>query len=205
MRKKLMFRGIFTAITLLILLVSCAKKEQLLIAQTQQKILRVGFDVDDTLLFSTPAFNKAREKYAFGADGFWSYLNSLDAEYSIVKKSVEKILLEHKKNGTEIYVITARPADNGEKLKEFLSGYFGIPKSNIYFEPTSKIEKIKELKLDIFYGDSDTDIKDAMAAGVKGVRILRSEQSSYRDEKTGKLKNYNPGIYNEEIIPNSED
>jgi len=166
---------------------------------------RVGFDIDDTLLFSTPAFTQAAKLHKFGIDEFWAAVNSLDPELSIIKKKTFEIVKQHISAGDEIFVITARPPKNIEPSVKFIARSFNIPESNIYFEPKTKIDKIKELKLNIFYGDSDTDISDAQSAGCKAVRILRSPKSSYRDEKTGELKNYKPGLFNEEIIKDSEE
>ena len=71
----------------------------------------------------------------------------------------------------------------------FLSEQLGFPvvkDRNLFFEPkeyvdefryTTKHRRIKALGLDIFYGDSDTDIVAAMKAGVHPVRVVRHQSS----------------------------
>ena len=80
----------------------------------------------------------------------------------------------------------------------------GIPAENVFFEPNGKVERIRALRLDVFYGDSDSDITDAQAAGVRGIRFQRSPRSSYRNSD-GTLAKYHPGEHGETVIPDSED
>ena len=70
----------------------------------------------------------------------------------------------------------------------------------------------ESLDVDVFYGDSDTDITDARSAfststpprkQVTAVRFLRSPKSSNR--KAGKLAKYHPGYYGEPILADSYD
>ncbi|MFQ3676157.1 MAG: HAD family acid phosphatase [Endomicrobiia bacterium] len=165
---------------------------------TVEQKIRVGFDIDDTLLFSTPNFDNALNSSveAYSKE-FWEMVNKSDYKYSKIKPTVKKIVDKHLKNGDEVYIITARKPYGGEHLKRYLSKTFGIPKKNIFFEPENKSQRIKNLKLDIFYGDSDGDVRDALSAGAKPIRILRAKESSYK-------KNYNVGSYNEEIIEGTE-
>ncbi|MEW6556132.1 MAG: HAD family acid phosphatase [Elusimicrobiota bacterium] len=163
-----------------------------------QQSINVGFDCDDTLLFSTPAFEIAnKSEYSEYSDEWWAIVNKSDEGNSIVKKVTEKILNEHKQKCDEIFVITSREDFEGDILRDFLNKTFGIKKQNIYFEH-KKANKIKELNISIFYGDSDSDITAAQEAGAKGIRILRSPKSSYKGK-------YHPGQLGEEIIPNSEE
>ncbi|NLB34595.1 MAG: hypothetical protein GX817_02070 [Elusimicrobia bacterium] len=162
------------------------------------EVQNVGFDVDDTLLFSTPAFMKGFESDTrpFSKE-FWEVVNVSDPGNSIVKKSVEKILIDHQEAGDVIYIITARKPYNGHVMKEYLSEEFSVPIENIYFAPDGKTELMIDLEMDIFYGDADTDITDAYDAGAIAYRIERSTESSYTEK-------YNPGKYGEPIIENSE-
>jgi len=167
-------------------------------AASEQSGINVGFDVDDTLLFSSPAFKKAYESEEFEySDEWWAIVNKSDEGNSIVKKVAEKILNEHKAKGDQIFAITARDGTGGDVLRGFLNRTFGIKKENI-FCTHKKAEKIRELNIKIFYGDSDSDITAAQEAGAKGIRILRSPKSSYKGK-------YHPGEFGEEIIPNSEE
>ncbi|MGM0441450.1 MAG: HAD family acid phosphatase [Elusimicrobiota bacterium] len=159
--------------------------------------LKVGFDVDDTLLFSTPAFQKGfqSDTQPF-SDEFWKVVNTSDRGNSKVKEKAREIMEKYRSEGAEIFAVTARNPSGGQSLKDFLKDKLGIPRENTFFEPDSKVERLKKLNLDKFYGDSDSDIKDAMEAGVKPYRIQRSTASSYQEK-------YNPGKYGEEIIENS--
>ena len=167
-------------------------------AASEHRGVNVGFDVDDTLLFSSPAFKKGTESGAAEySEKWWTVVNYSDKGNSIVKKVAEKILNEHKQNGAQIFVITARDKIGGGVLKDFLNERFGIKKENVYFSHR-KAELIKKLNISIFYGDSDSDITAAQESGAKGIRILRSPKSSYKGK-------YHPGEFGEEIIPNSEE
>jgi acid phosphatase (class B) len=162
--------------------------------------LRVGFDVDDTLLFSSPAFG-----VAFGTKGikpyskpFWEIVNGSDDGLSRVKKKTLEILKKHRAEGAEIFVITARRSHGGEGLKAFIDKTFAVPPDRVFFETRGKAKRIRALGLDLFYGDSDSDISAARDAGAEGVRILRSPKSSYK-------KKYTPGKYGERIVEGSEE
>ncbi len=167
-------------------------------AHQQGQTLRVGFDVDDTLLFSTPAFEQAfKSRSQPFSPEFWEIVNSSDQQLSVVKKKTLSLLRKHQKNGDLIFIITARHPPGGDKLKEFLEKRFQVAKKNIFFETQGKAERMRQLELDIFYGDSDSDITAALEAGVKPYRIKRASESSY-------TKKYHPGKFGEEIIENSE-
>ncbi len=92
-------------------------------------------------------------------------------------------------HGHEVNFITARPGINGESLAEFLNSVLNIEvkmDSNLYFCPkefvgdfrfTTKHRKMNDLDIDIYYGDSDTDIVAAIKADVHPVRIVRNDES----------------------------
>lgn len=170
----------------------------------------VGFDLDDTILFTTPAFDRAFKSGVkrFSRE-FWEIVNTSDRELSPVKRRTEALIREHQQNGDEIYVITGREPYRQEEVGSFLYDRLGIKPENVIFTglspdgaspsgiaPKSKAEVIKSLGITVFYGDSDTDIADARTAGAKGIRILRSERSTYKDR-------YHPGSLGEEILPDS--
>jgi len=96
----------------------------------------------------------------------------------------------------------------------------GIAREDLYFEPdldqpgnpAGKTDRIESLNLDVFYGDSDSDITDTLKAfvdsktGVRSkkvepVRFLRSPKSSNR--KSGELNKYHPGYFGEPILSES--
>jgi acid phosphatase (class B) len=158
----------------------------------------VGFDLDDTLLFSTPAFKVGFDTAPFDTYDFWVAVNTSDDGRSTIKTSVKAIYDSHVDNGDTVYIITARKDIDSDAVRNVCHELFGIAKDHIYFEPNGKAERIRQLDITIFYGDSDTDIKDAYEAGATGIRIERSTDSSYKT-------NYTPGIYNEVVIPNTTD
>ena len=160
--------------------------------------LSVGFDLDDTLLFSTPAFDKGFKNVdAAFSRRFWILVNKSDRHNSVVKPTAAAILDKHRKSGDDIYIITARRPYGIEPLLGYLEETFHIPADHVYFEPEGKKKRIRTLKLDIFYGDSDSDISAAIDAGAKGIRILRAPDSWYK-------KKYHPGKYREPVIEHSE-
>ena len=168
-------------------------------ALTDPKVKEVGFDIDDTVLFSSPAFERGfASGNPYGSDEFWAIVNSSDKEVSKIKQKTRKIIEEHLKRGHKVYFITARRDVEGEKLKEFLSRELGIPKQNIFFAPHGKTQLIKQLGIDAFYGDSDSDMRYAIEAGAMPIGILRNPKSSYK-------RSYNPGSFDEFIIPDSEE
>ena len=194
MKKIFRFKFYWLVLPILLFMGGCAGKT---VAPGKNDIQKVGFDIDDTLLFSTPAFqegfNSGAKQYS---EEFWVIVNGVDREKSIVKKRAEQILEMHKKKGDLIYVITSREPYGAENLKIFLYDRFGVPLENIYFE-SDKTGRIKELGLNIYYGDSDSDIKAALEAGAIPYRIQRARESSYKNK-------YNPGSYGENIIEGSE-
>jgi acid phosphatase (class B) len=161
---------------------------------------RVGFDVDDTLLTSSPAFD-----VAYAAEGveprseqFWTIVNSSDEGHSLIKQKTRELLASHQAEGAEIFVITARHPPGGDGLRAFLERQLGIEPGHVFFETEGKAERIRQLGLQVFYGDSDSDITAAIEAGAEPIRILRSARSTY-------TRKYNPGKYGEQIIQGSED
>jgi acid phosphatase (class B) len=158
----------------------------------------VGFDLDDCLSFSTPAFavgfNASVEPFS---DGFWEHVNGSDEGNSTVKQSMLPVLKKHIEAGDTVYVITARRAVNTQPVKAWVNKHLGISETNVYFA-SPKSDLIRELGITRFYGDSDTDITEALEGGALPIRVLRSSRSSYR-------KNYTPGKFDEEILIDSEE
>jgi acid phosphatase (class B) len=168
-------------------------------------ITRAGFDVDDTLLFSTPAFAVGQASgHAYGELAYWQVVNRSDRGRSSVKQATATIVSHYQQRGIEIFAITARNGAGGDGLQQYLEEVLGIPAANVYFEPDSKSERIRQLGLDVFFGDADSDIKDAQAVGVRAIRIQRSPLSSYRN-RDGTPRKYQPGLHGEEIVADSTD
>ncbi len=163
-----------------------------------EKTIAVGFDFDDTLAFSSPAFTAAGESgFEWGSEAIWAEINSTCEDFCTIKRKTLKIAEMHRERGDEVYVVTARDPPGGEVLAMWIEQNLGIPADHVFFEPDGKTERLKALGISIFYGDSDSDIADAQAAGAIGVRIERSPKSTY-------LKKYNPGSLGELVVENSQ-
>ena len=155
--------------------------------QAQPGILKVGFDIDDTVLYSEPAFQHYIKEHGTPIDYGW--INANDNQFSIPITPTVELVHFFKTNGHEVYFITARAGENGYVLSEYLTivlGYEIRKDVNLFFMPkdtlngkkyTSKHRKMNELGLDLFYGDSDSDIIAALKAGIHPVRVVRHQKS----------------------------
>ncbi len=174
--------------------------------------ISVGFDVDDTVLFSNPAFHYAftntdgpggTNKYGnkpLKSDQFWQDLSSELDKFSIPKESARKMIEMHKKRGDKIFFITARPPIKNEILTDILKRTFSLPDKSpraIFSGRTSKGVFIKKHGISLYYGDSDSDISEANEVGVRAIRFMRSPMSN------NKMK-YHPGMHGEAVLENSE-
>ena len=175
MNQKILIKGIIV----------CLFYQSLITAQPG--ILNVGFDVDDTILFSRDVFLSLPDDKRDPVDYGW--INSHDKDFSLfITPTVELIDYFHT-NGHNVFFLTARPGTNGKILAEYLSNGLGFSikvNKNLFFSPketirgkrfTTKHRLMKRLKLDLFYGDADTDMIAAIKAGVHPVRVVRHETS----------------------------
>ena len=165
----------------------------------QSGILNVGFDIDDTVLYSEEAFQAYIKKNGYPIDYGW--INQNDKNYSFPITPTIDLIHFFRSRGHNVYFITARQGINGQDLAEHLTNEMGysIKKDvNLFFMPKEKIgdqrfttkhKKMKELNIDLFYGDSDSDIIAALKAGVHPVRIVRNNTSidAYPDNYFGNV------------------
>ncbi len=167
----------------------------------------IGFDVDDTLLFSSPGFHYGRQKY--GDDflshpdkrlKFWAEMNTGLDRFSIPKNVARELLALHAERGDTIYFITGRTLPDGvdETVTDILADYFALADPNpvVFSNGAYKKRFIEEREIELFYGDGDGDIKGAIDAGARGIRILRSAASTYDGA-------HHPGKYEEAVIVDS--
>ena len=156
--------------------------------------LVVGFDVDDTVLFSSPGFYYADTNtdgvdgsnlFAQGPQGtnaFWEALNTKLDGFSIPKVIARKLMALHRARGDEIHFITARPCPSGDTapLTKRLNQVFGLANQHpvVFTHRSGKTSIFQEKRIQIFYGDSDREIKDAMAIGIRAIRVVRSPLST---------------------------
>lgn len=180
-------------------------------ASLPDKPIAVGFDVDDTVLFSSPGFYYAfsntdgpdgKNKYGerpLSSDQFWKDQSCDFDRFSMPKESARAVIDMHNKRGDTIYFVTARPAVKGEILTRLLHREFKLKNQPdaIFSGKTSKAVFIRKNKISIFYGDSDSDISEAYDAGIRAIRFLRSPISTNKGK-------YNPGMHGEVVLRDSE-
>ncbi|MFC2165703.1 HAD family acid phosphatase, partial [Acidobacteriota bacterium] len=128
--------------------------------------MNVGFDIDDTVLFSSPGYNYGQNKYSPGNNNyltikdFWSEMNNGLDDYSLPKEIAHKLIAFHAERGDTIYFITGREPTESETLTALLTQTFGLENPNkvIYTGSSStentKIRPLREHNIQIFYGDS---------------------------------------------------
>ncbi|UFS68427.1 acid phosphatase AphA (plasmid) [Paracoccus denitrificans] len=172
-----------------------------------QPPMAVGFDVDDTVLFSTPCFYYGKNRYSPGSedylkmDEFWTdiHTNNCD-QYSMPKEVARELLDMHVARGDDIYFITGRTKGSGEEtLTATLQKAFDLEKMHdVVFTASSenKVQFLKDHGLKIYYGDADSDMRAALEAGIRPIRVMRAQNSSYKPDPRN-------GSFGEEVIVNS--
>ncbi|MEJ7138064.1 acid phosphatase AphA [Amphibiibacter pelophylacis] len=158
-----------------------------------QPPMNVGFDVDDTVLYSSPCFFYGQQKYSpgkndyLGNQAFWDDINASCDQYSVPKDVARALINMHQARGDTIYFITARTPSPKEGLTATLQKDFGIKNMQpVIFtgdKPVgaryAKTPAIRQTKLSIYYGDANSDIQAAQEAGIRAIRVLRAPNSTY--------------------------
>ncbi|MDW6004031.1 acid phosphatase AphA [Vibrio mangrovi] len=171
--------------------------------------MAVGFDIDDTVLFSSPGFYHG--KAVFSPNGysylknqkFWDKMNCEWEVFSMPKTSAKALIAMHQARGDDIYFITGRTGSACEITTDYIQKTFSIQNMHpVIFAGSSRTEYtktayIKQHQIKIYYGDSDGDIISARQGGAEGIRVIRSANSSYQPVP----KN---GIYGERIVRDSQ-
>ena len=172
--------------------------------------INVSFDIDDTVLFSSPCFYYGQQKYSPGKhdylknQDFWNEVNAGCDQYSIPKQIAIDLINMHQARGDQIYFITGRTAGDKDGVTPVLQKAFNIKDMHpVEFmggrELSTKYNKtpgIIKHKVSIHYGDSDDDILAAKEAGIRGIRLMRAANSTYQPMPT-------LGGYDEEVLINS--
>ncbi|MDE9460087.1 acid phosphatase AphA [Xenorhabdus bovienii] len=176
-----------------------------------QPPMAIGFDIDDTVLFSSPGFYRGKLKYSPNDNSylknpaFWEKMNNEWDEFSMPKQIGIELVQMHLKRGDNIYFITGRPKTKTETVTKYLQEDLHIPadKMNAVIfagdEPgkNNKVSWMKEHKLKLYYGDADADIAAAHELNIRGIRILRASNSSYQPLPKA-------GRFGEEVVIKSE-
>lgn len=153
--------------------------------------LKVGFDIDDTVLFSRDNFLIAPHLSDDPDHLDYGWVNQHDSLHSITIDPIRDLIQMYRAQGHEVYFITARPGINGEYVARHLSrelGYEIKKDRDLFFAPkhkdpatgkkfTTKHLRITDLGLHIFFGDADNDMVAASVAGIRGVRVVRDQRS----------------------------
>jgi len=213
-------RNIFIIVFICFSLLSCHIAEQksdihwitiqdLISSLEGQPAMNVGFDIDDTVLFSSPGYYYGMQKYSPGEnsflriDEFWEEMNNGLDRFSIPKECAKALIEMHRKRGDSVYFITARTPTKTETVTDLLALVFSLedPKEVIFTGSKRgenlKIKSLKEHNIQIFYGDSDGDIQAALAVGIRPIRIMRAGNSTHKPlPKNGSLE--------EEVLVDSE-
>ena len=92
---------------------------QLTIVFANSGALNVGFDIDDTILFSRDVFLNIPKDKRDPIDYGW--VNKQDRKASIYITPSVKLIKYFKANGHNLFFITARSGENGKYLAKFLS------------------------------------------------------------------------------------
>ncbi len=174
--------------------------------------MAVGFDIiDDTVLFSSPGFWRGKKTYSPDSEdylknpAFWEKMNNGWDEFSIPKEVARQLIDMHVRRGDSIYFVTGRSQTKTETVSKTLADNFHIPAANmnpVIFAgdkpgQNTKVQWLQEKNMRIFYGDSDNDITAARDCGIRGIRILRAANSTYKPLPQA-------GAFGEEVIVNSE-
>ncbi len=172
----------------------------------------VGFDVDDTALFTSPGYFYL-ERNADGPGGTNRYgdhpldnpaaIADLNREYdkfALPKRATAELIALHQRRGDDIWFISARSVAPTEIVTGLLQRYYGIQRMHpvIFLDGSPKGPKIRELDLAVYYGDGDGDIMAAQSAGARPIRFLRSAMST--DPRP-----VHPGAYGEDVLEGSDE
>jgi acid phosphatase (class B) len=120
--------------------------------------------------------------------------------YVIPKQVGRDLLALHQKRGDRIHYITARVGVEGAQLEARMRKMFGVEFVGpiIFTAMKSKTEAMRARNLTMYYGDSDSDIEYAQAAGIRGVRVLRATNAIDYDRRPCF------GKFGEEVIIDSD-
>ncbi len=94
--------------------------------------INVSFDIDDTVLFSSPCFYYGQQKYSPGKhdylknQDFWNEVNAGCDQYSIPKQIAVDLISMHQARGDQIYFITGRTAGDKDGVTPVLQKAFNI-------------------------------------------------------------------------------
>ncbi|MCU1730266.1 MULTISPECIES: acid phosphatase AphA [unclassified Pseudomonas] len=148
--------------------------------------MAVGFDIDDTVLFSSPCFYEGQQKYSPGSNdylknrAFWTETNAGCDRYSIPKDVARALIDLHQRRGDTLFFVTARPKTEGEQVTAILEQVFAIRDMQpvVFTSGPEKARFLQDRGVHLYYGDSDSDIRSAQAVGARAIRVMRAANST---------------------------
>ena len=156
---------------------------------------QAGFEYDDGLVYSTPAFQAAeKDKAAPGGPDYWNSVNR-SFSYERLKPVPWLSAWTLKALGVKIAVFCDRGAEGGDSLEASwrkLADYF-------YFTRTEdeKYKILEKRRFIVYAAPSDSGIIQARKAGVTPLRVKKSKRSVNPLES-------NPGKFKERTLPFSD-
>ena len=163
--------------------------------------LNVGFDIDDTVLFSRDVFLNIPKDKRNPIDYGW--VNTHDDGMSIYIDPTVKLINYFISNGHNVLFITARSGENGEALATFLSEGLGhsIKKDmNLFFAPSEEINgKNHTTKHRIMRNDSSISQYGPNYFG--NTLNGRTKKNPYNREDLNTFYSGSVGMFGESIYP----
>ena len=174
--------------------------------------MSVGFDLDDTLLFASAIVEKNcphanGKKFQDMGDLIYQKMNCDDVRFTIPKRIGKELIAFHQLRGDELYFITARAftpcVNQGYSINDWIKETFNIKNfrpvifTDTDFGKGTKAHWLKENKIAVYYGDSDSDIEAAQQAGILGIRVMRASNCM-------KVSENHIGKYGEMVIRRSD-
>lgn len=157
--------------------------------------LRAGFEYDDGLRYTSPAYQAAQKSAAapFSED-FWSKVNG-DSKLERTKPAVWLSAWFFKAFGFKIDIFCQRSPAGSEGLVRDWRSLADM----FYFTPDEdqKYQLLEKARYAVYFAASDGGIIQARKAGVWAVRVRKSDKSVLPGE-------YNPRKFKEPVLPLSE-
>lgn len=154
--------------------------------------MRIGFDLDDAIVFTSAIVEKNcpdcnAQKFESRGISMFEKLNCDEVRFTIPKRIGKALVAFHQARDDELYFITARKltpcVNEGYSINDWIKETFDIKNmhpvifTDCSFGKGSKTKWLKENKIAIFYGDSNSDIESAQEAGISGIRLMRASNS----------------------------
>lgn len=210
------FRVIITLLSL-VTFTACSGTRYVTVEKIRESLpagqVVAGFDIDDTVLFSSPGFYYGQynhdgpggsNKYGnvdslWSSRPFWKDMNGQFDKFSIPKASGKALVKMHTDRKDRVVFITARNSSEVTIMPQIITQCFGIENPEVVFTNNQgKDPFISARQVTIYYGDSDSDITAAQKVNVRPIRVLRSKLST----NTGSYKKV--GELGEEVLKDSE-